>query len=81
MLYGFTPSDCSIPRAGLHSSDPPGWRAKSPKHLRILEDDIERVNGFRKTFGDETEPLVLAVRGGSVFSMLQDVLTTVVFEE
>ncbi len=68
----------SIPRAGLHRSDPAWLTAEITKHLKILEEDIERVSGIRKTFGDATEPLVLAVRGGSVFSM-PGMLSTVVF--
>lgn len=68
----------SIPRAGLHQSDRAWLASEITQHLRILEDDIERVSGVRKTFGDETEPLVLAVRGGSVFSM-PGMLSTVVF--
>ena len=31
----------SIPRAGLHSSDPAWLEGEITKHLRILEDDIE----------------------------------------
>jgi enolase/phosphohistidine swiveling domain-containing protein len=68
----------SIPRAGLHRSDP-GWLAGEIKrHLQILEDDIAASTGVRKRLGDTAEPLVLAVRGGSVFSM-PGMLSTIVF--
>ena len=48
------------------------------KHVRILEDDIERRDGVARIFGDPERPLLLAVRGGSVFSM-PGMLSTVLF--
>ena len=68
----------SIPHAGLHRSDPEWLEGEIKRHLQILEDDIAAATGVRKRFGDESEPLVLAVRGGSVFSM-PGMLSTVVF--
>jgi enolase len=68
----------TIPRAGLHRSDPQWLEGEIDRHLHILEDDIAAATGVRKRFGDENEPLVLAVRGGSVFSM-PGMLSTIVF--
>jgi len=48
------------------------------KHLRILENDISKQNGLFKRFGDPDHPLLLAIRGGSVFSM-PGMLSTVLF--
>ncbi len=48
------------------------------KHLRILEADIAKRDGKAKTFGDPSHPLLLAIRGGSVFSM-PGILSTVLF--
>jgi enolase len=68
----------SIPRAGLHRSNPKWLEGEIERHLHILEDDIAAATGVRKRLGDENEPLVLAVRGGSVFSM-PGMLSTIVF--
>jgi pyruvate,orthophosphate dikinase len=68
----------TIPRTGRHRDDRSWLEDQIVHHLRILEDDIARQGGVRKNFGDENEPLVLAVRGGSVFSM-PGMLSTVVF--
>ena len=68
----------SIPRAGLHRGDPTWLEAEITRHLQTLENDIAKQGGVRKHFGDSTEPLVLAVRGGSVFSM-PGMLSTIVF--
>jgi len=48
------------------------------KHLRILENDISKQTGLFKRFGDPDHPLLLAIRGGSVFSM-PGMLSTVLF--
>jgi len=48
------------------------------KHVRTLEEDIERRDGNPRIFGDPERPLLLAVRGGSVFSM-PGMLATVLF--
>jgi enolase len=68
----------SIPRADLHRGDPTWLEGEIKHHLGILENDLARQGGVRKRFGDESEPLVLAVRGGSVFSM-PGMLSTIVF--
>lgn len=47
-------------------------------HLEILERDLAQAGGRRKRFGDANTPLLLAVRGGSIFSM-PGMLSTVVF--
>ena len=48
------------------------------RHVRILEEDIARNDGRSVKLGDPDAPLLLAVRGGSVFSMPGQ-LATVVF--
>ena len=68
----------SIPRTGLHCSDRPWLEGEIRDHLRILERDIARKGDVHRRFGDDVDPLVLAVRGGSVFSM-PGMLATVVF--
>jgi enolase/phosphohistidine swiveling domain-containing protein len=47
-------------------------------HLAILEADLARRDGRPRTFGGGAHPLLLAVRGGSVFSM-PGILATVLF--
>jgi phosphohistidine swiveling domain-containing protein len=58
--------------------DPKWLEGEIERHLHILEDDIATATGVRKIFGDASEPLALAVRGGSVFSM-PGMLSTIVF--
>jgi enolase len=65
-------------RAGLHRRDPAHLRDEVARHLDILERDIAARDGVTKRFGNPGNPLVLAVRGGSVLSM-PGILTTVVF--
>ncbi|RMH04956.1 MAG: hypothetical protein D6702_01840 [Planctomycetota bacterium] len=48
------------------------------EHLQRLEADLERRDGVARRLGDEESPLLLAVRGGSVFSM-PGILDTVLF--
>ena len=48
------------------------------QHIRMLESDIEHNEGTRLKLGDPQAPLLLAVRGGSVFSM-PGMLATMVF--
>ena len=62
----------TLPKSGLHKSDRPRLVREITDHLRILED------GGDKRFGDTERPMLLAVRGGSVFSM-PGILSTVVF--
>lgn len=47
-------------------------------HLSVMEKDISRVRGVEVKFGDSKHPLILAARGGSVFSM-PGILSTVLF--
>jgi pyruvate,orthophosphate dikinase len=48
------------------------------KHLKILEADIAKRDKAAKIFGNPDHPLLIAVRGGSVFSM-PGILSTVLF--
>ena len=48
------------------------------RHLEILESDLARDNGEPRRFGRPGNPLLLAVRSGSVFSM-PGILATIVF--
>ncbi len=68
----------TIPRCRAHLERRPELEARILAHLRILEADIEARSGERRRFGDPSSPLLLAVRGGSVFSM-PGILSTVVF--
>lgn len=69
----------SYGRAGLQRRDPERVRRELAEHLAILERDVSRRDGIEKRFGVvEESPMVLAVRGGSVFSM-PGILSTVVF--
>jgi len=67
-----------LPRLGLHKSEAPRFEQEVIKHIRALEGDIERNEGKPSRLGDPRSPLLLAVRGGSVFSM-PGMLETVVF--
>jgi enolase len=66
----------TLPRSGMHKDA--HLSKEITDHLRILEGDIERRNGEGKLFADPKRPLLLAVRGGSVFSM-PGMLSTVLF--
>jgi enolase len=68
----------SVPRRGLHETDGPRLRREVQAHLRVLEQDLAQRGGVPCLFGDVERPLLLAVRGGSVFSM-PGMLSTVVF--
>jgi len=68
----------TLPRLGLHKSDPARLQREVMKHVRILEADIERNEGAALRLGDPEAPLLLSVRGGSVFSM-PGILETVIF--
>jgi enolase len=67
-----------LPRQGLHDSETRKLDQESMRHVRILEEDIAQNEGTKLRFGDPEAPLLLAVRGGSVFSM-PGMLSTVVF--
>ena len=68
----------ALPRLGLHHSELRRVEREVLQHVRTLEDDIEHNEGTRLSLGDPGAPLLLAVRGGSVFSM-PGMLATVVF--
>ncbi|MEW6746784.1 MAG: PEP/pyruvate-binding domain-containing protein [Planctomycetota bacterium] len=68
----------SVTRSGLHERDPGSLQRLVAEHLATLEQDIGTHTGVRRRFGDTSCPLLLAVRGGSVFSM-PGILSTVVF--
>ena len=65
-------------RMGLHRSEADRLDREVKRHVRILEQDIARNDGRTVRLGDPDAPLLLAVRGGSVFSMPGQ-LSTVVF--
>jgi hypothetical protein len=67
-----------LPRKGLHKSEAERLKLEVLKHVRTLEEDISRNEGMPVRLGDPDSPLLLAVRGGSVFSM-PGMLSTVVF--
>jgi len=67
-----------LARKGLHKSEARRFEKEVLQHLRLLEDDIARDEGTPVRLGDPEKPLLLAVRGGSVFSM-PGMLATVVF--
>jgi hypothetical protein len=67
-----------ISRQGLHQGEPERLKGEVLRHLAVLEQDIGRDDGAPVSFGDPAKPLLLAVRGGSVFSM-PGMLETIVF--
>ena len=68
----------TLPRAGIHKSDQHGLRRELRRHVRMLESDIQAAGGTPVRLGDPQDPLLMAVRGGSVFTM-PGMLATVVF--
>jgi len=68
----------TLPRAGMHHSDKPRLHRELERHLGILQEDILSREGVPLRLGDATNPLLLAVRGGSVFTM-PGMLSTIVF--
>jgi len=67
-----------LPRLDLQSAEPQRFEREVLQHTRLLEADIERNEGIKLRLGDPEAPLLLAVRGGSVFSM-PGMLATIVF--
>jgi len=67
-----------LPRMGLHQSETEKLERELLRHVRILEQDIARNDGRSVRLGDPESPLLVAVRGGSVFSMPGQ-LSTIVF--
>lgn len=68
----------SLPRAGLHQGDPGPMDKEILRHLAILERDVAAHRTNPRRLGDPGCPLLLAIRGGSVFSM-PGMLATIVF--
>ncbi|MCP4045997.1 MAG: hypothetical protein GY732_08425, partial [Gammaproteobacteria bacterium] len=67
-----------LPRLGLHESERQRFETEVLRHVHLLERDIERNEATSLRLGDPNAPLLLAVRGGSVFSM-PGMLATMVF--
>jgi hypothetical protein len=67
-----------LPRLGLHDSEKARFDRTVMEHVRELEKDIAHNEGTTVKLGDPGTPLLLAVRGGSVFSM-PGMLATMVF--
>jgi phosphoenolpyruvate synthase/pyruvate phosphate dikinase len=67
-----------LPRAGLHHTAADRLATELVRRTKRLEADIAARDGSHRTFADPARPLLLAVRGGSVFSM-PGILSTVVF--
>ena len=67
-----------LARMNLHEAEKQHLKGELLRHVRILEMDILRNERQSLRFGDPAAPLLLAVRGGSVFSMPGQ-LATVVF--
>jgi len=68
----------TLPQSGLQGSTDKDIEKIVVEHLKILEADIAKRDGVTKIFGSPKHPLLLAVRGGSVFSM-PGILSTVLF--
>ena len=67
-----------LTRRGLHEQRRGQLERETLRHLQILERDITRDDGKPVRLGDPASPLLLAIRGGSVFSMPGQ-LETIVF--
>ncbi|MBW2494699.1 MAG: hypothetical protein JRE43_08105, partial [Deltaproteobacteria bacterium] len=67
-----------LARSRVHERDPERFANEIATHLAVLEQDIARRDGQTVQFGNPQHPLLLAVRGGSVFSM-PGILSTIVF--
>jgi phosphohistidine swiveling domain-containing protein len=68
----------TLGRARLHEREPARLERELLEHVQVLERDLARDGGRPRRLGDPEHPLLLAVRGGSVFSM-PGMLSTVVF--
>jgi len=68
----------TLPQSGKSGITPEKMEEVVIEHMKILEADIFRRDKEKKTFGDPAQPLLLAVRAGSVFSM-PGILSTVLF--
>ncbi len=58
-----------VARSGLYRDRSRELEKKVREHIAVLEADILREDGRAVRLGDPSRPLLLAVRGGSVFSM------------
>jgi phosphoenolpyruvate synthase/pyruvate phosphate dikinase len=67
-----------LPRSDLHLTERERLEREILGHVQILEKDISLNDGEAVRLGDPDAPLLLAVRGGSVFSM-PGMLSTIVF--
>jgi pyruvate,orthophosphate dikinase len=67
-----------LARSRIHERDPERFASEIATHLAVLEQDIARHEDGSLQFGNPQHPLLLAVRGGSVFSM-PGILSTIVF--
>jgi enolase len=67
-----------LARSRAHEREPERFEREIFAHLATLERDIAQREDAELRFGDPSRPLLLAVRGGSVFSM-PGMLPTVVF--
>ncbi|MBT8071304.1 MAG: hypothetical protein KJO80_12785 [Gammaproteobacteria bacterium] len=67
-----------LPRLDLQNREKERFEKEVRKHVRLLESDIQRNEGTSLKLGDPEAPLLLAVRGGSPFSM-PGMLATMVF--
>jgi hypothetical protein len=68
----------TVAKSARHLHAPDWLKSEVIQHLRILEEDVARRDGVARRYGDADRPLLLAVRGGSVFSM-PGILPTAVF--
>jgi len=68
----------ALPRLDLQNTERQRFESKVMQHVRLLERDINNNEGMALRLGDPEAPLLLAVRGGSVFSM-PGMLATMVF--
>ena len=68
----------TLPQSGALKNKDGKMEDEILKNIKILEADIAKRDGVPKVFGDPEHPLLLAVRGGSVFSM-PGMLSTVLF--
>ena len=67
-----------LPRLDLHMTEKERLEREILRHVRILENDISLNDAQAVRLGDPDAPLLVAVRGGSVFSM-PGMLSTIVF--
>jgi enolase/phosphoenolpyruvate synthase/pyruvate phosphate dikinase len=68
----------TLTQSGLDKDTDKSFEKMVIEHLKILEADIAKRDGVTKIFGSPKHPLLVAVRGGSVFSM-PGILSTVLF--